>query len=185
MVLRARHRDIEEPPFLFDLGRAANRQIGRYATIHAIENEHRLPLLSFGGMNGGKDQVILVNEWDTGLVAGCQWRIKRQFGEETLPIGVRRGNLSQLEKIGFAHSGIFETPFEMRQIPPACQIKFRRPANRIAADQAQGFGEGWPLFRTGGPRLEAPYPPPRASRPTPPGRKAPPPSPDQHPPEAG
>ena len=48
MILRSRHRNIEEPPFFFDLSRAANRQIGWYTTVHAIKNENRLPLLPFG-----------------------------------------------------------------------------------------------------------------------------------------
>ena len=38
MVLRARHRNIEEPPFFLDLGRAANCQIGGDATVDAVEN---------------------------------------------------------------------------------------------------------------------------------------------------
>src|SRR6516164_8280574 len=99
-------------------------------------------------MNGGEDQVILVKQWDTGFVTRCRWRIERQLGEEALTIRERRGDLRELEKIGFAESSILVTPFEMRQIPPARQIKFRGPANCVAPDKAQGFGKGRPVLRT-------------------------------------
>ena len=42
MVLGARRRDVEQTALFLDFGRAANPEVGRYATVHAVEDEDRL-----------------------------------------------------------------------------------------------------------------------------------------------
>jgi hypothetical protein len=70
IVLCAGHGDIEEPPFLLDLGRGADTEVGRHATIDNVEQVDRLPFL-VGGMDRRQDEVLLVEKRHAGLVAGC------------------------------------------------------------------------------------------------------------------
>jgi hypothetical protein len=49
--LGSRHGDAENPAFFLDLFRTTRRHIGGYATIHQIENEDRIPFLTFGRMD--------------------------------------------------------------------------------------------------------------------------------------
>src|SRR5450759_3269338 len=69
IVLGARHRHIEQTALLLELCRRAGAEIGRDAAIDGVEHEDRLPLLSLGGMNRRKDEIILIAQWDSGLVA--------------------------------------------------------------------------------------------------------------------
>ena len=62
LVLGARHRDIEQPPLLLDLGGRAGAEIGRDAAVDDVEHEDRLPFLALGGMDGREDQVVLVEQ---------------------------------------------------------------------------------------------------------------------------
>src|ERR1700730_5154310 len=84
IVLGARHCDIEEASLLVDLFRSASAEVRRNASIDDIQHEDRLPFLALGGMNGRKDQIILVEQRYAGLVAGRVRRIERQFCQETL-----------------------------------------------------------------------------------------------------
>src|SRR5450631_2988193 len=52
LILGARHRHVKETPLLLDLGARAGSEVRRQAPVHDVENEHRLPFLSLGGMNG-------------------------------------------------------------------------------------------------------------------------------------
>ena len=45
-VLRPRHRDVEQPPLLLNIGGGAGAEVGRYAAIDDVEHEDRLPLLA-------------------------------------------------------------------------------------------------------------------------------------------
>ncbi len=46
--LGSRHGDAKNPAFFLDLFRTARCHIGGYATIYQIENEDRVPFLTFG-----------------------------------------------------------------------------------------------------------------------------------------
>jgi hypothetical protein len=48
MVLRARHRDIKQAALFLDLGCAADREVRRYAAVHAIEDKDGFPFLTLG-----------------------------------------------------------------------------------------------------------------------------------------
>src|SRR5437868_13795623 len=85
IVLCPGHRDIEETAFLFDLGGGPGAKIRRQAAIDHVEHKYRFPFLSLGRMDRREDQVVLVKERHTGLVAGRVGRVERQFGEKTLP----------------------------------------------------------------------------------------------------
>jgi hypothetical protein len=47
-ILGAGHRDIEQPPFFFDLSRRAGAEIGGNAAVHSVQDKDRVPLLSLG-----------------------------------------------------------------------------------------------------------------------------------------
>ena len=102
LVLGPRHGDVEQPPLLLDLGRRAGAEIGRDAAVDDIEHEDRLPFLPLGGMDGGEDQIILVEQRHAGLVAGRVRRVERQFGQEALARRIAGRDLLELQKIGLA-----------------------------------------------------------------------------------
>jgi hypothetical protein len=66
IVLCLGHSDVEQATFLLDLGRGSGTTIGRHATIDDVEQIDRLPLLSLGGVDRGKDEVILVEQRHAG-----------------------------------------------------------------------------------------------------------------------
>src|ERR1700730_12346286 len=74
IVLGARHCDIEEPPLLLNLFRSAGAEVRWNTSIDDIQHEDRLPFLALGGMDGRKDQIILIEQRQAGLIAG---RIRR------------------------------------------------------------------------------------------------------------
>src|SRR5262249_61142681 len=87
VILGAGHGDVEQAALFLDLRRRARGEIRRNAAVDRIEEEHSLPLLPFGRMDGREDQIILVDERRTGLVAGRGWRVERELGEEALACG--------------------------------------------------------------------------------------------------
>ena len=84
IVFRARHGDVEQPPLLLYLGGSSGAKIGWYAAVNNVEDEYRSPFLTLGGMNRGKDQVILIEAWHARLVTRGVRRIERQLGEKAL-----------------------------------------------------------------------------------------------------
>ena len=102
VILGPRHRDIEEPPLLLDFRTRAGGEVGRQAAVDGVEDEDRLPLLPFRRVDGGKDQVVLIEQRLAGPVAGGVRRIERQLGQEPLAARIGRGDLHKLEEIGFA-----------------------------------------------------------------------------------
>lgn len=59
-VLGPSQRDIQKPPLLFDFFRGTGGHVRRNAAVDDVEDRHCFPLLTFGGMNGREDQIILV-----------------------------------------------------------------------------------------------------------------------------
>jgi hypothetical protein len=77
VILRAGHGDVEQATFLLDLGRGAGGEVGRHAAVDDVEQINRFPLLALGGVDRRQDQIILVEQRHTGLVAGRVGGIKR------------------------------------------------------------------------------------------------------------
>src|SRR3954449_1651204 len=100
---------------------------GGDATIDQVENEDRLPFLAFGRMDCREDQVILVEERNSRLLAGRVRWIQRELGEKTFARWITACDLFELEKVGTAHYRIFVHPLEMRLIPKPSQFEVRRP----------------------------------------------------------
>ena len=132
VVLGARHGDVEQPPFLLDLGRRCRCQVRWNAAVDDVEHEHRLPFLALGGVDGREDQIVLIEQRHAGLVARGVGRIERQLGQEALARGIARGDLLELEQVGLARRRILVDAVEMRLVPAPCLLDFGRPAGRPA-----------------------------------------------------
>ncbi len=154
MILGAGHRDIEQAPLLLELGGAAGAEIGGDAAVDHVQQEDRGPFLPLGGMDGGEDEVVLVEHRHARFVTGGVGRIQRELGEEALAARIGRGDLRQLRQIGLADGGIVVDAREMRRIPAAHQIELGRPARGLAAQQAYRVGEIRPVGQRRGGRHE-------------------------------
>src|SRR5689334_19620080 len=104
-------------------------------------------------MDGGEDQIILVEQRHAGLVAGGVGRIEGELGEEALAARERGGDLRELRKVALAHRRVLVDAVEMRQVPLAHEIELGWPAGGLAARQLEGAGELRPVRRAGGGRL--------------------------------
>ena len=117
MVLGARHGDIEQPPFFLDLGARSGGEVGRQAAVDRVQHEDRLPLLPFRRMDGGEDEVILVEQ--------RQRRTRRWWrpaGRASARSGSVRGSdrsqaICSVARIGLAQLRVFMDAFEMRFVP--------------------------------------------------------------------
>src|SRR5579863_1411842 len=141
MVARPRHGDVKEPPFLFDLRARSGRQIGWHAAVDGIQDMDRLPLLPFRRMDGGEDEIILIEQWRPGAVAGRLGRIERELGEEALPARIGCGDLHELMQIRLPQAGVLVDAIEMRLIPAAREIEFGGPSRCAGTEQTDRFDE--------------------------------------------
>jgi len=57
---RTGHGHVEQPALLVDLLLLAGGHVRRDATVHDIKNEHGVPFLAFGGVDGRQDQIVFV-----------------------------------------------------------------------------------------------------------------------------
>ena len=145
VVLGARHGDVEQAPLLLDLGGRAGAEIGGDAAVDDVEDEHRLPLLPLGRMDGRQDQIVLVLQRRAGFVAGGVRRIEGQLGEEALARGVAGGDLLQLHEIGAARRGVLVHAFEVRLVPVAGVGDLGRPAGAADVQRQHRLDEAGPL----------------------------------------
>ena len=79
-VLGPCHGDIKQSTLLLDLSRRAGAEVRRHATVNHVENKHRLPFLALGRMDGGEDQVILIEQRHARLIARGIRRIEGKVG---------------------------------------------------------------------------------------------------------
>jgi len=79
-------------------------------------------------MNGREDQIVFVEEWNAGLVAGGIRRIKREFGQKPFAARIGRRDLSKLDEIILPDGSILVDAFQMRRIPAADEVEFGGPA---------------------------------------------------------
>src|SRR5689334_13677469 len=78
-ALRARHRDVEEAPFLLDERRAAGRELGGEAAIADVQHMHRIPFLALRRMHGGEHEIVLVEMRIAREIAGRRRRVEREL----------------------------------------------------------------------------------------------------------
>ena len=140
-----RHRDVEQPPLLVDLVLRAGAEIGRNAAVDDVEHEHVLPFLALGRMDGGEDQVVLVEMRRAGAVAGRVRRIEREIGQEALARGIAGGDLLELHEVGAAHGGVLVDALQMRLVPEADIFEIGRPAADLRAQPGKQLDESRPV----------------------------------------
>src|SRR6516162_5951680 len=102
IILSARHRDIKQTAFLFQLLSGARTEVRRDAAVDNVQDEDGFPLLALRRVDRGQDQVILIKQRYTGLVAGGVRRVERELGQEALARRVAAGNLLELNQISLA-----------------------------------------------------------------------------------
>lgn len=123
-----RHSDIEQAAFLFEFRGRAGTKIRGDAAVNDIEHEHGPPFLTPCGMDCREDQVVLVEQGNTGLVARGVGGIERQFGEEALAARITASDLLELDKVGLAGVGIVMDAIEMWLVPMTREAEFARPS---------------------------------------------------------
>src|ERR1700732_4562239 len=126
IVLGARHCDIEEAPLFLDLFRSAGAEVRRNASIDDIQYEDRLPFLALGGMDGRKDQIILVEQRHTGLDAASGVAPGQGQVPPAIPVPIRR-RWDTSERIRFA----LDSPLEGGGFEPSVprQGKWSMPSS--------------------------------------------------------
>src|SRR6185436_9710209 len=72
----------------------------------SVDEMHRLPLATFGRMDGGQDQVVVVEVGLTREVGAAIGGIERQLGEESAARSIAAGGDAQLLEIGESLCGV-------------------------------------------------------------------------------
>ena len=80
--LRSCEGDVEQSPFLFDLGVRFGGQIGRDVAIGRVQDEDRLPLQALGGVDRAEGEIVLVQIWIGGEVLGRAGWVQRHVVQE-------------------------------------------------------------------------------------------------------
>ena len=138
MVLRARHRDVEQAAFLLDLGFGAGRHFRRDATVDDVEHGHRRPLPPLGRVDRRQDQIVLVEQGHARLVTGDFRRIECQLRQEALAPRIGRREPRELLDVGQAHRCVFVQPLHLRLVPLRHLLRRHRPGS---ARRAGGFDQ--------------------------------------------
>src|SRR5947209_6623237 len=105
-------------------------------------------------MNGGKDQIILVEVWHASLVAGGIGRVEREFGQKSFAARVAGRDLPKLYEVALADGGILVDALKMRRVPAADEIEFGRPARRLPVDQMYSVNKRGPILHCARRRCE-------------------------------
>ncbi len=120
------HADIKQAAFLFQLGRRSRPQIRGHTAVNDVEHVNGAPFLTFGGMNGGKDEIVLIKKRHASLIARCIRWIKRKLGESVHGSDSRWRSV-QLNQIRLACIVVFMKTFKMGLVPDARQADFSWP----------------------------------------------------------
>jgi hypothetical protein len=148
IVFGARHRDVEEAPFLFQFLSVAGGEIRWNATIDHVEDENRFPFLAFRRMDRGQDQVVLIKSREARLVTRGVRRIERKLGQEALTRRIAGRNLFKLNQISMTNFRVLMDTFQMRLIPKAREFEVSGPSgfaefsNRLNKGSPIGTGSG-------------------------------------------
>ena len=161
------HRNVQQPALFLDFHARAGTEIGGNAPIHRIEDEDRFPFLTLRGMDRRQDQVILIEQRYTGLIAGCIRRVEGQFCQKPLARRIAGRDLFELKQVGFPNLGILMNAVEMRFVPESDQFDFGRPDGVRPFNAWRTSTNGGPIVSSAGRRRDVGKCPPadRAVRP--------------------
>ena len=133
VVLGPRHGHVKQSAFLLDLGRRPSAEIGRHASVHHIEHEDRLPFLALGRVDGGQDQVILIKQRHTCLVASGVGGIQSEVGQKARSRWIAGRDLLELQQIRLPSRRFLVHPLEMGRVPEARAADLGRPTRLAGA----------------------------------------------------
>src|SRR5262249_5214963 len=91
VVARPGARDVEQPLFLGEPGRGAQRHVAGHRTVDQVGQVHHGPFQPLGRVHGGDDQEVLVVAGRPGEVRGRYGRGKRPLDGGGLQRGAGRG----------------------------------------------------------------------------------------------
>src|SRR5439155_775687 len=103
------------------------------AAIDSAQNMHDFPLLAFRGMDGRKDEVVIITRCAVGTVARRFGRIERHLCQKSFARGVRRRDLLELGEVSLPCHYIIVEAIELRLVPTSNElelggpVRFRRP----------------------------------------------------------
>ena len=106
-------------------------------------------------MDGGEDEIILVEQRSAGLLAAGRGGIQHDVLEEGLAAGVGRRDRLELIEIAEPRRHPVIEPLELGPIPFLHQAELGGPIHRPAGEQRQQGCQPRPILRGGGRHLEA------------------------------
>ena len=80
LIFRARHGDVKEPAFFFDLLAGSDAQVRRDAAVDGIQHEYGFPFLALRRMDRREDEVVLIEKRRSRLVARRAGWVERELG---------------------------------------------------------------------------------------------------------
>jgi hypothetical protein len=104
-------------------------------------------------MDRRQDEVVLVEQRHTGLVAGGVRRIQRQFGQKPLAGWIAARDLFKLDEVGAPRLGVLVNAFQVRFIPEP--RPFEVDGSFRITQVADGPNEGFPVIAGAGRRGQA------------------------------
>ena len=91
VVAGAGDRDVEQPVFLVEAVVVVQRHVGRERAVDGVEEVNGVPLQAFGRVDGGQDEVVVVELGRLGVVGGCGRGVQGDLGDEGGQVGAGLG----------------------------------------------------------------------------------------------
>src|SRR6185437_7722784 len=152
VVLGAGEADIEQAPLLVDELGLAGRELGGEAAIDHVEEVDRIPLHPFGGVDGGEDEVVLIERGTAGEIARRIGGVEGELRQEALAGGVLAGKHLELIEVAEPSVKMLVLPLEMRAIPFAREMHLSRPRALRVREREEQLDELAPVLRSPGRR---------------------------------
>src|SRR5262245_24701813 len=100
-------------------------------------------------MDRRQNQVVLIKQRRSSLIAGGGRRVECHFGKKPLSIWIGRGDLRQLNEVVLTGLSVLMQPLQMWCMPSAYKIEFGWPAGGAFTHNPQSVGKGRPIFGAG------------------------------------
>ncbi len=91
-----------------------------------MDNEDAVPFESFGGVDCGEDQEVIIEEWVCGEVLSGGGRVECDFGQEAGSVVVSGGELFELFEVTDPGGGVVVPAFEDGRVELANEVELCR-----------------------------------------------------------